>query len=130
MVDTRSKKDSKELKGNEDVEMVQAEPEKTEEEKAAESATLLLAGDYLVTGPPGHEKLEHCFIDIKQNIGLIEKGVTALEARYTTRALRATASIRRRLNADILAQAIEAHFPKGNTACASQYQWNTHLLWK
>ncbi|KAJ3045396.1 26S proteasome non-ATPase regulatory subunit [Rhizophlyctis rosea] len=96
MVDTRSKKDSKEVKGGKDVEMVQAEPEKTEEEKAAESAALLLA-------------------DIKQNIGLIEKGVAALEARYTTRALRATASIRRKLNADILAQAIEAHFPKGSS---------------
>ncbi|KAJ3039464.1 26S proteasome non-ATPase regulatory subunit [Rhizophlyctis rosea] len=92
---SNSKKDKKD--SSEDVEMAPVEPEKTEEEKAAESAALLLA-------------------DIKQSIGLIEKGVAGLEARYTTRALRATASIRRRLNPAILAQAIESYFPKDHPA--------------
>ncbi|KAJ3283461.1 26S proteasome non-ATPase regulatory subunit [Borealophlyctis nickersoniae] len=85
--------DKKDKAPAEDVEMTPAEPEKTEEEKAAERTAMTLA-------------------DIKQNINLIERAVSALESRFTTRALRATAPIRRRLTVELLSQTINTHFPR------------------
>ncbi|KAJ3159809.1 26S proteasome non-ATPase regulatory subunit [Geranomyces michiganensis] len=94
MVETRSSKakaaDSKDTPAAPS-EPVAMEIVKTPEELKAESDAQLLA-------------------DIKQNIHLLDRAVATLEGRFTTRALRATASIRKRLNPDILAQALNAHF--------------------
>ncbi|CAH1759355.1 3291_t:CDS:10 [Entrophospora sp. SA101] len=50
--------------------------------------------------------------DHKQNFLLLERAVSTIESRYTTRVLRTTASIRKRLNADNLAQIIKDAYPK------------------
>ncbi|KAJ3057586.1 26S proteasome non-ATPase regulatory subunit, partial [Quaeritorhiza haematococci] len=54
--------------------------------------------------------------DIKQNVTLVERSVLAQESRFMTRALRGTASVRRRLNVDILSQAVGVHLKKDATA--------------
>ncbi|GAO48171.1 hypothetical protein G7K_2351-t1 [Saitoella complicata NRRL Y-17804] len=51
--------------------------------------------------------------DIKQNLALVEKAVSSLEPRLTLRALRNLSSLRKRLNADILAQAVQEVYPSG-----------------
>ncbi|KAI8816805.1 proteasome regulatory subunit C-terminal-domain-containing protein [Fimicolochytrium jonesii] len=99
MVETRAskaKKAEEQQKGaapEKSGDVVPMETEKSEEEKKAESNALVLA-------------------DIKQNLALLDRAVATLESRFTTRALRATASIRKRLNQDLLAQAIETHVPQ------------------
>ncbi|CAH1755914.1 13089_t:CDS:10 [Entrophospora sp. SA101] len=50
--------------------------------------------------------------DHKQNFLLLERAVSTIESRYTTRVLRTTASIRKRLNADNLTQIIKDAYPK------------------
>ncbi|KAJ3190340.1 26S proteasome non-ATPase regulatory subunit [Gaertneriomyces sp. JEL0708] len=60
------------------------------------------------------EEEEAVFSDIKQNILLLERSVTALESRYATRALRATASIRKRLSPAILQRALVSFYPPGH----------------
>ncbi|CAG8449578.1 1896_t:CDS:10 [Diversispora eburnea] len=50
--------------------------------------------------------------DLKQNFTLLERAVSTIESRFTTRVLRTTASIRKRLTADVLAQAIKEVYPK------------------
>lgn len=49
--------------------------------------------------------------DIKNNFALLDKAVALFDARFTLRALRSISSIRKRLTADILAQAIVDTFP-------------------
>ncbi|KXS19386.1 hypothetical protein M427DRAFT_52825 [Gonapodya prolifera JEL478] len=76
-----------------DVDMKSAEdvkPEKTEAEKEAEAASLVVA-------------------DIKQNVLLLEKAVSTVETRFTTRVLRNTANFRRKLTGDILRAALESN---------------------
>ncbi|KAJ3339014.1 26S proteasome non-ATPase regulatory subunit 3 [Gonapodya sp. JEL0774] len=76
---------------DQDVEMKPVEevkPEKTEAEKEAEAASLVVA-------------------DIKQNLLLLEKAVATVETRFTTRALRNTATFRRKLTGDVLRTALE-----------------------
>ncbi|RUP48094.1 proteasome regulatory subunit C-terminal-domain-containing protein [Jimgerdemannia flammicorona] len=51
-------------------------------------------------------------VDLRQNIALLQRAVETIESRFTTRVLRTTASIRRRLNAEILAQAVRDHYPR------------------
>ncbi|KAJ3072576.1 26S proteasome non-ATPase regulatory subunit [Podochytrium sp. JEL0797] len=50
--------------------------------------------------------------EIKQALLLLDKSVSANEARFATRALRATAAIRKRLDASVLNKAIAALLPK------------------
>ncbi|KAJ3024331.1 26S proteasome non-ATPase regulatory subunit [Thoreauomyces humboldtii] len=104
MVETRStkaKKDDKPAeKGAEKDAVVPMEIEKTDAEKKADAEAQVLS-------------------DIKANITLLDRAVATLEGRFTTRALRATASIRKRLNPDIIGQALNAHFPEGNPRKAS-----------
>ncbi|KND03500.1 proteasome regulatory particle lid subunit RPN3 [Spizellomyces punctatus DAOM BR117] len=104
MVETRSSKAKKESaesgKKPQDTDKeapVPMDVEKTEEEKKADNVAAVLA-------------------DIKQNINLLERAVATLEARFTTRALRTTASIRKRLTPEILTQAINIYFPKDHAA--------------
>ncbi|KAI8837832.1 proteasome regulatory subunit C-terminal-domain-containing protein [Chytridium lagenaria] len=52
--------------------------------------------------------------EIKQNVLLLDRAVQASETRFITRALRSTASIRKRLSPELLRASISAHFPKGN----------------
>ncbi|KAK5661757.1 hypothetical protein OQA88_9858 [Cercophora sp. LCS_1] len=49
--------------------------------------------------------------DIKSNFALLDRAIALFDARFSLRALRSISSIRKRLNADILAQAISETFP-------------------
>ncbi|CAG8550280.1 21171_t:CDS:10 [Gigaspora rosea] len=79
---------------NQDVEMEQADEVDDTEKKALESDALVLS-------------------ELRQNFTLLERAVSTIESRFTTRVLRTTASIRKRLTADLLAQAIRDIYPKG-----------------
>ncbi|KAF0383890.1 proteasome regulatory particle lid subunit RPN3 [Gigaspora margarita] len=81
---------------NQDVEMEQADEVDDTEKKALESDALLLS-------------------ELRQNFTLLERAVSTIESRFTTRVLRTTASIRKRLTADLLAQAIRDIYPKDST---------------
>ncbi|TPX56637.1 hypothetical protein PhCBS80983_g04383 [Powellomyces hirtus] len=113
MVETRSskaakaagqddKKDAKEAsdKNKDTAEPVAMEIVKTDAELKVESDAAVLS-------------------EIKQNISLLDRAVATLEGRFTTRALRATASIRKRLSPDNLSQALNVYFPEGTTRKAS-----------
>ncbi|RIA82899.1 proteasome regulatory subunit C-terminal-domain-containing protein [Glomus cerebriforme] len=50
--------------------------------------------------------------DLKQNFVLLERAVSTFESRFITRVLRTTASIRKRLNAEILSQVIRDVYPR------------------
>ncbi|CAG8452911.1 4389_t:CDS:10 [Paraglomus occultum] len=77
-----------------DVEMVAAE------EEVDETAKNALEADALVLA------------DLKQNFALLERAVATIESRFITRVLRTIASIRKRLNANVLSQAIQLAFPR------------------
>ncbi|CAG8737617.1 11288_t:CDS:10, partial [Dentiscutata erythropus] len=81
---------------NQDVEMGQADEVDDTEKKALESDALVLS-------------------ELRQNFTLLERAVSTIESRFTTRVLRTTASIRKRLTADLLAQAIRDIYPKDST---------------
>ncbi|RIB23000.1 proteasome regulatory subunit C-terminal-domain-containing protein [Gigaspora rosea] len=81
---------------NQDVEMEQADEVDDTEKKALESDALVLS-------------------ELRQNFTLLERAVSTIESRFTTRVLRTTASIRKRLTADLLAQAIRDIYPKDST---------------
>lgn len=49
--------------------------------------------------------------DIKSNFALLDRAVALFDSRFTLRALRSISSLRKRLNPDILAQAISETFP-------------------
>ena len=51
--------------------------------------------------------------DISSSLALLVKSVSLLETRHVTRALRATAAIRRRLTSAALSEAVGSHFPAG-----------------
>ncbi|CAG8689209.1 10895_t:CDS:2, partial [Racocetra fulgida] len=81
---------------NQDIEMEHADEVDDTEKKALEADALLLS-------------------DLRQNFTLLERAVSTIESRFTTRVLRTTASIRKRLTADLLAQAIRDIYPKDST---------------
>jgi hypothetical protein len=64
-------------------------------------------------------------IEITQSVALLEKGVSSGESRFSTRALRASAAIRHKLNAKVLTLSISSFFPKGNVYLFS-FQFNTN----
>jgi len=72
------------------------EVEKTPEELAQEATAILLA-------------------DIKQNVSLLERSVSTTESRFTTRVLRTSNTIRKKLTADILLQVIQKFYPNDNS---------------
>jgi len=78
---------------NQDVEMDNADEVVDTQKKASEADALVLA-------------------DLRQNFVLLERAVSTFESRFTTRVLRTTASIRKRLNAEILSQAIRDVYSK------------------
>ncbi|ORX90678.1 hypothetical protein K493DRAFT_57278 [Basidiobolus meristosporus CBS 931.73] len=84
------------IKKPEDDQTVPMVEEKSEEQKASEAAALVLG-------------------DLKHNFNLLEKAVLTTESRFTTRVLRITASLRRRITPDIIKQAIQLKFPKEHT---------------
>lgn len=51
--------------------------------------------------------------EIKANIALIERAVTTLEPRFTHRVLRSLSSLRKKLDDQILRDAIQEVYPKG-----------------
>ncbi|KAI8928937.1 proteasome regulatory subunit C-terminal-domain-containing protein [Entophlyctis helioformis] len=65
-------------------------PAKTEEQKLAEANAAVLA-------------------DIKQSIGLVERGASSLESRFIVRAVRASAAVRHRVTLALLVTAITTH---------------------
>ncbi|PKY44576.1 hypothetical protein RhiirA4_400049 [Rhizophagus irregularis] len=76
-----------------DVEMDTVDEVVDAQKKAAEADALVLA-------------------DLKQNFVLLERAVATFESRFITRVLRTAASIRKRLNAEILSQAIRDVYPR------------------
>ncbi|KAF2834793.1 26S proteasome non-ATPase regulatory subunit 3 [Patellaria atrata CBS 101060] len=52
--------------------------------------------------------------DIKANFALLERAVTQFDARFTLRALRSISSLRKRLTASVLAEAITLAYPQGS----------------
>lgn len=52
--------------------------------------------------------------EIAQSVALLEKGIASGESRFSSRALRASASIRHKLSAKVLRSAIKTFFPKDN----------------
>ena len=51
--------------------------------------------------------------EIKANISFIERGVTTLEPRFTHRVLRTLTALRKRLNGEVLRDAISEIYPPG-----------------
>ena len=56
--------------------------------------------------------------EIRANVALIERGVSLLEPRFVQRVLRGLASLRHRINPQILREAIEEIYPNGMHTCA------------
>lgn len=54
--------------------------------------------------------------DIKSNFALLDRAVALFDPRFTLRALRSISSLRKRLNPDILAQAIAESFPASSAS--------------
>jgi 26S proteasome regulatory subunit N3 len=52
--------------------------------------------------------------DIKNNFNFLERAVESIESRFTTRVLRTTTSIRKRLTPHILTQVINDYFGEGD----------------
>jgi 26S proteasome regulatory subunit N3 len=88
-----------------DVEMKPAE-EKSEEKKTDEKADDKT--DKEPVSPPSP------VAEIKANIALIEKAVSTLEPRFTHRVLRSLTALRRRLDNQVLRDAIQEVYPKGS----------------
>jgi len=93
---TIEQQDSKEKEKEAIPEDVEMKPADEETKEISEAASLVLA-------------------DLKQNIALLQRAVETIESRFTTRVLRTAASIRRRINANILAQAVRDNYPKDDT---------------
>lgn len=51
--------------------------------------------------------------EIKSNAALIERAVSTLEPRFTHRVLRSLTTLRKRLDAAVLKEAVTALYPKG-----------------
>ncbi|RUS22332.1 proteasome regulatory subunit C-terminal-domain-containing protein [Endogone sp. FLAS-F59071] len=110
---TRStSKGGKKKQVEEDVEMI-VEPQDTkgkEKEAAPEDVEMKPAEDE--EAKERREAVALVLADLKQNFALLQRAVETIESRYTTRVLRTTASVRRRLNPEVLAQAVRDNFPK------------------
>ncbi|CAG8671298.1 10588_t:CDS:10 [Acaulospora morrowiae] len=78
---------------NQDIEMEHVDEAEGGEKKVSETDSLVLS-------------------ELRQNFLLLERAVSTIESRFTTRVLRTIASIRKRLTADILAQVIKDVYPK------------------
>ena len=57
-----------------------------------------------------------CSTDIRDHIRHIEKSVVTKEPRFMSRALRALVSLRRKLNDNVLCQALHGYFPPSSPA--------------
>ena len=60
--------------------------------------------------------------EIKANAQLIERAVSTLEPRFTHRVLRSLTTLRRKINASILKDALEIIYPKGAPWCVLHHQ--------
>ncbi|KAI5121700.1 hypothetical protein M0805_002093 [Coniferiporia weirii] len=61
--------------------------------------------------------------EIKANVALIEKGVSMLEPRFTTRVLRTLTGLRKKLNSKVLGEAVEAIYTKDVPAKRDLLSW-------
>ena len=59
------------------------------------------------------------FVDIREQLKLIEKGVSQKESRFINRALRKLLSIRKRLNDTVLRRLLMVTFISGESICVS-----------
>ena len=62
--------------------------------------------------------------EIKANLALIERAVSTLEPRYTTRVLRSLTTLRKKLTSEILSQAVREAYTKG---CKRIVKYNRDL---
>ena len=53
------------------------------------------------------------YVDIREHLKLVEKGVSHKESRYINRALRGIAAVRKRLNDAVLRRLLITTFPPG-----------------
>jgi 26S proteasome regulatory subunit N3 len=101
--------------------VVMDDTERTGDDESAEAnidpAAQTVLGKLSVYGiSPRFTANEPRFVDIKADFTLLERAVALFDARYTLRALRSISSIRKRLNADILAQVITETYPASSPA--------------
>ncbi|KAI9331662.1 proteasome regulatory subunit C-terminal-domain-containing protein [Zopfochytrium polystomum] len=83
---------------------------------AATTTTTAAAADDGATAPSPADSDKWNVAEIRQNVALLERAVSAGESRFSLRALRSTAAIRHRLTGAILSAAIAAHFPKDHAS--------------
>ncbi|KAJ3413077.1 26S proteasome non-ATPase regulatory subunit [Chytridiales sp. JEL 0842] len=76
----------------------------------------------IVLEGPKEIKVQNPYSLLEQDDDNNDESVAASEARFATRALRATASLRRRLNQDLLNAAINAHYPKDHASKSALLQ--------
>ncbi|KAJ9067934.1 26S proteasome non-ATPase regulatory subunit [Entomophthora muscae] len=53
------------------------------------------------------------WLDLKQNVQLLEKAVNLLETRFITRVMRSVPSMRKHLSSSVLIKAIQKNYPQG-----------------
>ena len=58
-------------------------------------------------------------VEIKNNVALIDRGVSTLEPRFTHRVLRTLTALRKRLDDAVLRNAVEAIYAHGAICCCS-----------
>ncbi|KAJ3192540.1 26S proteasome non-ATPase regulatory subunit [Irineochytrium annulatum] len=78
-------------------------PMKTDDDKTEQAAVA-----------PVEDEKTIAAAEIKQNLALLERSVQSGESRFITRALRSTASLRKKLTPEILRHAISTNLPKGH----------------
>ncbi|KAG7087549.1 hypothetical protein E1B28_013505 [Marasmius oreades] len=93
-----------------DVDMKPTEPSKKEkkEEKKEE---------------PKIEEPKSPLVEIKSNVALIDRAVSTIEPRFTQRVLRTLNALRKRIDEDVLRNAIEHVYPKDSSAKATLLSW-------
>jgi len=65
--------------------------------------------------------------EIKENIGLIQRGVSSMEPRFSHRVLRTLTGLRKMLTVEILSQAMDENLTKG-VASSQEIDLNTRRL--
>ncbi|PPQ81491.1 hypothetical protein CVT25_015663 [Psilocybe cyanescens] len=91
-----------------DVEMKPADDKKVEEENGKEESK---------PAPL------HPLVEIKNNVALIDRAVTTLEPRFTHRVLRTLTALRKRIDASILRNAVEAIYTKDTSLKSKLLSW-------
>jgi 26S proteasome regulatory subunit N3 len=113
---------SKEQEKSENVVAMEVEEsEEAKQERLQQEATALaIAGTYLPSDQNGKSTANTiCLLDIKNNFAFLERAVDTIESRFTTRVLRTTTSIRKRLTPYILSQVINEYYGDGRLSSSN-----------